>query len=205
MTTHQKDEQAASEENLLTPREQAICKHVATREAPHSKRAMALLALNEGSTQAQAAEQAGLSRGQVKYWITKFRKQRLYVFPDTLLGELGAEAEVELATDVEEEPESVIEMPYSAEDKTKATKAKKEKRAKQKTKRAKRAKNGRRAKKADKETMKAKKDKKGKGAKKTKKAEKEKKGKKNKKNKKTKKAKKTKKTKKTKKAKKKAS
>jgi hypothetical protein len=184
MTIHQENEQSTSGSNLLTPQEQALCKQIAAHEAPHSQRAMALLALNERSTQAQAAEQAGLSIGQVKYWITKFRKQRLGIFPDTLLDELDVEAEVELVTEIEEEPESVTEKADSAEDKTKDTKAKKGKKAKQKTKKAKKDKKGRRAKKTEKKTVKVKKNKKRKGAKKTKKAKTNKKGKKTKKTKK---------------------
>ncbi len=153
MTIHQENEQATSGSNLLTPQEQAICKQIATREAPHSQRALALLALNERSTQAQTAEQAGLSTGQVKYWIAKFRKQRLGIFPDALLDELDAEAEeaeVELATEIEEEPESVTEKADSAEDKTKDKKAKKGKKAKKKTRKAKKDKKGKKTKKTNK-------------------------------------------------------
>jgi hypothetical protein len=175
MTIHQENEQATSGSNLLTPQEQAICKQIAAREAPHSQRALALLALNEKSTQAQAAKQAGLSTGQVKYWIAKFRKQRLGIFPDILLEEPDVETEVELVTEIEEEPESIPEKTDSAEDKTKDTKAKKGKKTKKKTKKTK------------KNTRKAKKDKKRKKAKKTK--EKTRKAKKDKKRKKTKKTK----------------
>ncbi len=150
MTIHQENEQATLGSTLLTPQEQAICKQIATSGAPHSQRALALLALNERSTQAQAAEQAGLSTGQVKYWIAKFRKQRLGIFPDALLDELDAEAEVELATEIEEEPESVIEKADSAKDKTKDKKAKKGKKAKKKTRKAKKGKKSKKTKKTNK-------------------------------------------------------
>jgi len=184
MTIHQENEQANSGSNLLTPQEQAICKQIAASEAPHSQRALALLALNERSTQAQAAEQAGLSTGQAKYWIAKFRKQRLDIFPDTLLDELDVEAEVEPAAGIEEEPESVTKKADSAEDKTKDTKAKKGKKARKKTRKAEKDKKDKKTKKTKKKTRKAKRDKKSKKAKKTRKAEKDKKGKKTKKTKK---------------------
>jgi hypothetical protein len=150
MTIHQENEQATSGSNLLTPQEQAICKQIAAREAPHSQRALALLALNEKSTQAQAANKAGLTTGQVKYWIAMFQKQRLGIFPDILLEKPNVEAEVELIIEIEEEPETLTEKADSTENKTKDTKAKKGKKAKKKTKKTK------------KKTRKAKKDKKGK-------------------------------------------
>lgn len=155
MTIYKDNEQAASENNLLTPQEQAICEQIAASEAPHSQHAMALLALNERNTRAQAAEQAGLSMGQVKYWIAKFRKQRLDIFPSTLLNGLEAEGEAELVTEIEKKPESVTEKADSAEKKTKDTKTKKGKKAKKKTK------------KTRKKSRKSRKDKKSKKAKKT--------------------------------------
>ena len=166
MTLNQENERATSGNNLLTPQEQAICEQIATREAPHSQRAMALLALNERSTQARAAEQAGLSTGQVKYWIAKFRKQRLGVFPDTVLDELDAEAKVELVTEIEKEPAAVTKKADSVKDKTKE--GKKEKKAKKKTRKAKKDKKGKKARKSKKKTGKAKKDRKSKKAKKSK-------------------------------------
>lgn len=177
MTTIQKEnEQATLGSNLLTPQEEAICKQIAASQAPHSQRALALLALNEKSTPAQAAEQAGLSTRQVSYWIAKFGKQRLGVFPETLLDELDAEANVELVTEKEEEPESVTEKADSAEDKTRARKAKKEKKAKEKTmkdQKDKKDKKGKKNKKTEKKTKKAKKEKTSKKNKKIKKAKKE--------------------------------
>ena len=84
-TLHHKNDQAVSGTTLLTSEEHAVCQQIAAREAPHSQRAAALLALHEKYTQAWAAEKAGLSTGQVKYWLYKFRKQRLNIFPSSLL------------------------------------------------------------------------------------------------------------------------
>lgn len=176
MKIHPENEPAAAGGNLLTPREQAICKHIAAGEAPHSQRAVALLALNESSTRAQAAEQANLSTGQINYWIAKFRKQRLGMFPETLLAEFDAENGAELVAAVEEEPEAVREKVDSAADKTEEVKAKKGKKVKPKSKKAKKEKES----KTTKKNKKAKKDQKGKSAKKSKKGKKSKKVKKEK-------------------------
>jgi len=83
--SHHKNDQAVSGTALLTSEEHAACQQIAVREAPHSQRAAALLALHEKYTQARAAEKAGLSTGQVKYWLYKFRKQRMSIFPSSLL------------------------------------------------------------------------------------------------------------------------
>jgi len=70
---------------LLTVEERAICQRVrATGEAPHNQRANALLALDEGLSQTEAGERAGLTAGQVKYWVNKFKQQRMDIFPETL-------------------------------------------------------------------------------------------------------------------------
>jgi len=43
-----------------------------------------LLAIDDGSTQAAAAEQTGLTKGQVQYILKKFRSERLLAFPSAL-------------------------------------------------------------------------------------------------------------------------
>jgi len=196
MTIHPKNEQVPSGSSLLTAQEQAICNQIATRDAPHSQRALALLALTEKSTQAQAAQKAGLSIGQVRYWTAKFRKQRLGIFPDILLEEPKAEAGAAPLSEIEE-AETITEKADPAEDKQVETKAKKgkktkndkkskkSKKTKKVSKKTKKAKKGKKSKKTKKTTGKTKKDKKGKKGKKTKKptgkTKKDKKGKKSKK------------------------
>ena len=168
MTLHQEIEQVVSEDSLLTSQERATCKQIATLEMPpHSQRALALLALDEGVTQAQAGEQAGLSRGQVKYWAARFRNQRLDIFPDSLLSEADAkakEAKVEPVAEIKKELEAVPKKAGSVEDKRKGKKAKKAKVKKgkkpKKAKKVKKAKKGKKAQKTKKKTKKAKKAKK---------------------------------------------
>jgi hypothetical protein len=203
MMTSQENEQVPSSSDLLTSQEQAICKQIANREAPHSQRASALLALNGGSTQAQAAEGAGLSAGQVRYWLARFRKQRMDIFPDALLSDLGEATGEEVTLAQGEEPESAAEEVGSSGEKTKEAKTmkktkktkkkavkaeKKEKKAKKsekKVEKAKKDKKDKKVKRSEKKAEKAKKDKKEKKAKKSgKKSEKDKKDKKAKKNKK---------------------
>ncbi len=71
---------------LLSPEERISCQQISLLEiVPHSQRAVALIALDEGATQAQAGERSGLTKGQVKYWLGKFRGQRLTIFPAELL------------------------------------------------------------------------------------------------------------------------
>lgn len=67
--------------SLLTPTERAACRQIQDGAVPYSQYAKAFLALDDGATQAQAAEAAGLRLGQLRYWLDKFRRQRLAIFP----------------------------------------------------------------------------------------------------------------------------
>jgi transposase-like protein len=147
-------------EQLLTPQERVICRQMATREAPHGQRAAALIALDEGATWAKASEQAGLSKGQLGYWLTKFRQQRLNIFPDDLLN--AVQSAPTSAEPVKEETAGVQPIAGVVKaKKTKSGKGKSGKKAKKKTKKAKGAKKGKKKKKkspkkAEKKSKKAK-------------------------------------------------
>jgi hypothetical protein len=67
--------------NLLDPSQQTICTSVAKGKAPHNQRASALLAVDSGKTMQQAAEETGLTLGQVRYWVGRFKKQGVDIFP----------------------------------------------------------------------------------------------------------------------------
>ena len=67
---------------LLSPEERKACEQISGGEAPFSQRALALMAIDEGATQAAAGERAGLTSGQVKYWLAKFRKEGVAIFPE---------------------------------------------------------------------------------------------------------------------------
>lgn len=51
----------------------------------YRKHAIALLAINNGVTQAAAATTSGLTLNQVRYWLKKFRSQGLQAFPETVV------------------------------------------------------------------------------------------------------------------------
>jgi hypothetical protein len=70
---------------LLTPEEREACGRIAAGNAPHSQRALALMALDQGVGQAEAGELSGLTKGQVRYWRDRFRDNRLGIFPNDLL------------------------------------------------------------------------------------------------------------------------
>ena len=75
----------AQEDKLLSEQERIAFKMIATGNDLHGQRAVALLAVDAGSTQAEAARQAGLTPGQVKYWVGKFRQVRMQIFPEEVL------------------------------------------------------------------------------------------------------------------------
>lgn len=62
-----------SQSSLLSGAQRTFCQARAEQPAPNGPRAKALLALDQGNTQQQAAEQSGLSIGQVRYCLRRFR------------------------------------------------------------------------------------------------------------------------------------
>jgi hypothetical protein len=72
-------------DRLLDAQERAQCERLAAGESPHNQRAQALLALDQGATQKDAGQLAGLSQGQVRYWLGKFRHSRMAIFPEDIL------------------------------------------------------------------------------------------------------------------------
>jgi len=103
--------------NLLSEQERVAFRMISSGNDLHGQRAIALLAVDKGATQAEAAQQAGLTRGQVKYWLEKFRQVRMQIFPEELL-----QAEL-----IEQQPEGTL----------KASKANKSKKGKEKKSKAK--------------------------------------------------------------------
>lgn len=123
-----------TEDKLLAPTERVALKMISAGSAPHNQRAAALLAIDGGATQAQAAEQAGLTRGQVKYWLAKFRQVRLDIFPQPE----AAPEQVEQVAEPKEKAE--VEKPAKASKKGKKAKGKKGKKGKGKGKKNKKSK-----------------------------------------------------------------
>jgi CHAD domain-containing protein/transposase-like protein len=101
--------------DLLTSYEYAVCLEVAEQDDVHARRARALLALDEGATQAEAGEHAGLTARQVSYWLARFREKRLGIFPDDALSWPAPEpaaprSEVQPEPEPEAEPEPKAEV-----------------------------------------------------------------------------------------------
>jgi hypothetical protein len=124
MTKQQaKDEQTVGK--LLSPEAREACQRISAGEAYWSQRAAALLALDEGASAAEAGSRAGLSRGQVRFWLGRFRDDDLDIFPEA---ELSRTLETKMKVD-------------EAAEKPKQKKKKKKKKKKgQKTRKAKKAK-----------------------------------------------------------------
>ena len=113
-----------TEDKLLTPKEREALKMISAGKDTHSQRAAALLAIDDGATQQQAAEETGLSRGQVKYWLSKFRQVRLDIFPQP---ETAPEQVEQVA---EPKAKAEVEKPAKASKKGKKAKGKKGKKPK---------------------------------------------------------------------------
>ncbi|MEA3340429.1 MAG: CHAD domain-containing protein [Chloroflexota bacterium] len=86
---------ALLEDRLLTSQERAICQRIAERDGADGLRASALLALDEGATQAETGERTERTARTVRRWLAAFRQDRLSIFPDDVLGEAQPAAELE--------------------------------------------------------------------------------------------------------------
>ena len=79
---------ASREIELLTSNERAIFQKISELDDLYGRRAIALLALDEGRTQTEAGERAGMSARQVRRWLAEFRYRRLDIFPKRILDEI---------------------------------------------------------------------------------------------------------------------
>ena len=87
---------------LLTGKKRNICRKIASLEKGLvRKRAVALLAVDDGLTQISAAEKSGLTLGQVRYAVRIYRKKNLLLFQSGIL-ENAAQA---IASSAELEPD----------------------------------------------------------------------------------------------------
>ena len=118
------------ESKLLSAQEREAFKMISTGNDLHGQRALALLAIDEGATQKQAAERSGLTASQVKYWLGKFRQVRMDIFPEQVL-------QAEQLDSDQGAPDQDLKKAKKAK---KAKKTKKAKGKKDKSKKAKKAK-----------------------------------------------------------------
>ncbi len=149
---------------LLTQEQREICQVIAAKKIEtQSQRAEALLAVDDGQTQAKAAESSGLTVGQVRYLITNFRKKGMELFPEELLAakkpevkkEAPVKAEEPAKKETQKEKQDVVEEEKPAAKKKRKKGEKKKKKAKRKQ-----AKQSRKASKSKKNKKKGKKKKK---------------------------------------------
>ena len=107
------------ENRLLSYEERDILGEVATKDPPFSQRAQALLAIDEGTTQTEAGRQAGLTHGQVRYWLKKFRESGMSAFPEELLDQATQDAAVdEVQPDLPEAEKTVDPVEEAPEHQT---------------------------------------------------------------------------------------
>ena len=67
--------EAGGDGSLLPPAERSVHEAYAGGRDARARRAAALLALDEGLTQGEAATRAGLSSRRVRYWLTRYRAE----------------------------------------------------------------------------------------------------------------------------------
>ena len=123
-------------DRLLNEKERSACQNLAlSGEGLMYQRAKALLALDRGSTRAEACQQSGLTLGQVRYLLATFRQKRLGMFAKEDWMEMEEQPQTEemvLETEVEKEIEAKVDkVPVTQEiKKGKKKKQKKEKKVK---------------------------------------------------------------------------
>lgn len=140
---------------ILNDEEILIITHITQADTPYNQRAQVLLAINEGKSEEEAGEIAGLRATQVKYWAARYRKSGLEIFPDTLLVEAEMVAEGETAVTTEK---SITASPEQAPSEKKAKEEKKKQKNNKKKKKSKKEKNAKKSK-ENKKSKKHKKDK----------------------------------------------
>lgn len=133
---------------LLNQAQREALEHLVEGEAPFNQRAKALLAIDEGATQSEAGQIAGLTSGQVKYWLSKFRNEGLTIFPEPVTVDL--EPNQEAAVPESEIAEEKIKRSKQAPKTKKSKKGKKTQAAKKKSKSKKKKKKNKKSKKAKK-------------------------------------------------------
>jgi hypothetical protein len=122
------------EGRLLSDQEREAFKMISTGNDLHGQRAIALLAIDEGATQAQAAQQSGLTPGQVKYWLGKFRQVRMEIFPEQVLKAEKIESPAKESSKPKKSKKSDAKKGKKAQKKSKKKVVKKAKKKKKKDK-----------------------------------------------------------------------
>jgi uncharacterized protein (DUF2336 family) len=143
----------ATKEKFLKPNEVTACKRLAVSDSTDNKRATALLALHTGATQVAAAEISGLTAGQVRYIVRRFRVMRL----DALSLEVTSKPNIEQVADDQVYP--LVKKDKKAKKKSKKDKNLKKAKLKDQDKKTKKSKSKVKTDKKEKKKKKAKKKK----------------------------------------------
>lgn len=121
--------------DLLNPQEYRLCEQLAAGSKPWSQRAQALLAINEGASETVASGRSQLRATQVRFWLNKFNRVGMEMFPEDLLNEASDNSAPSTDTPTGEALPSVDETGKAKKlKKTKKAKSKKEKGKKKKSK-----------------------------------------------------------------------
>ncbi len=113
---------------LLTQEDRELCEKVAELNIVLvSRRARALLMLDDGHTQAKSAELSALTIGQLRYVLILFKKKGIDLFPEELKKTFSSEPEVAAGN-------SIVDVAKEKKKKTKKKKKSKKSSAKKKKK-----------------------------------------------------------------------
>jgi hypothetical protein len=104
-----------------------------------------LLAINDGASEAVASEFSGLRTTQVRYWLNKYQKMGMAIFPTNMLQGIDEAATIAAESTPDGSQQMVDEA--SQDKKSKKAKKTKDKKKKDKQKRSKRSKKAQKAKK----------------------------------------------------------
>ncbi len=138
--------------NLLNQKERESCEYITKLNIGlFSRRAKALLLLDDGHTQVKSAELSKLTIGQLRYLLVLFKEKRMDLFPGHTLPATSTE-----------EPSSQTSQPENTTVKKKKKKKKDRKKNKKKKKEKKEKKEKKKNSKGKKKNKKKKKEKKGK-------------------------------------------
>jgi len=119
---------------LLSPEEERICSKLAAGDPPWNQRAHALLVINDGASDIVASERSGLRTTQVRYWLNKYQKMGMAIFPTDMLQGIDVPAAI-AAESTSDEAQQMVDEASKDKKSKKANKVKdKRKRDKKKKK-----------------------------------------------------------------------
>jgi CHAD domain-containing protein len=86
------EQRTSTNDSIVSHSELARLQRIAARDDLYGRRAQAMLALDRGETQVSAGETAGMSERRVRHWLSRFRDERLGIFPQRVLEDAAAQS-----------------------------------------------------------------------------------------------------------------